>query len=253
MKYEGDIGLYLSGAQIPIPQCGIFIEQPTIRQIAQFGEGNFFTSLQILTKTDAFVSKIKEGNSQLDQYTDFQILLIVIEQDRSVHDNILSFFELICPSYKLTFKKNTIEFTLKEDEDNTSVKGMLNPFNYEFFSKVMDEVFGIPKGESDYDPANEKAVEIAEKLRKGRQIAKEAKGDNVSDYSSLFGTYISILSVGMSMNMNIFYSYTPFQLFDTFKRYFAKLQSDFYQKISTTPMMDVSNVEAPEEWTRNLY
>lgn len=253
MKYEGDIGLYLSGAQVPIPQCGIFIEQPKIKQIVQFGEANFLTALQILSDTSTFVSQIKKGNSQLEEYNDFQVLLVVIKQDQSVQSYIEAFFELVCPTYKLTFQKNSIEFTLKEDEDNTSIKGVLNPFNYEYFSKVIKELFGIPKGEGDYDPANEKAAEIAEKLRKGKQIAQEAKGVTVSEYTSLFGTYISILAVGMSMDINIFYSYTPFQIFDTFKRYWAKIQSDFYQKVSTTPMMDVSKVEAPEEWTRNLY
>ena len=145
MKYEGDIGLYLSGAQVPIPQCGIFIEQPKIKQIVQVGEANFLTALQILSDTSTFVSQIKKGNSQLEEYNDFQVLLVVIKQDQSVQSYIEAFFELVCPTYKLTFQKNSIEFTLKEDEDNTSIKGVLNPFNYEYFSKVIKELFGIER------------------------------------------------------------------------------------------------------------
>ena len=49
------------------------------------------------------------------------------------------------------------------------------------------------------------------------------------------------------MVINVFYNYTPFQLYDAFNRYFAKVQSDFYTKVSTTPLMDVSKMETPED------
>jgi hypothetical protein len=70
---------------------------------------------------------------------------------------------------------------------------------------------------------------------------------------SLFGRYTSILSVGLQMDINIFYNYTPFQLYDTFQRYFSKVSSDLYTKVSTTPLMDVTNMEPPKDWSRNLY
>ena len=69
----------------------------------------------------------------------------------------------------------------------------------------------------------------------------------------MFGRYTSILAIGMQMDINIFYNYTPFQLYDAFNRYFAKVSSDFYSKVATTPLMDTSKMEEPKEWFRTLY
>ena len=55
------------------------------------------------------------------------------------------------------------------------------------------------------------------------------------------------------MDINIFFNYTPFQLYDAFARYFSKVSCDLYTKVSTTPLMDVSNMDEPKEWVRNLY
>ena len=51
----------------------------------------------------------------------------------------------------------------------------------------------------------------------------------------------------MNIDINILYGYTPFQLYNLFMRYWKKINSDFYQKVSTTPMMDVSKMEEPDD------
>ena len=55
------------------------------------------------------------------------------------------------------------------------------------------------------------------------------------------------------MDINILYNYTPFQLQNAFNRYWKKVSSDLYQKVSTTPMMDVSKMEEPDDWSANIY
>lgn len=130
--------------------------------------------------------------------------------------------------------------------------GMINAFNFESFQKIVKDLFEPDNNnnEPEYNPANDMAAKIAEKIRRGRerkaQLGKEGP-------QSLFGRYASVLSIGMQMDINIFFNYTPFQLYDAFTRYFAKVSSDLYTKVSTTPLMDVSNMEPPEEWMRNLY
>ena len=70
---------------------------------------------------------------------------------------------------------------------------------------------------------------------------------------SLIGSYTSILSVGMGMDINIFYNYTLFQLYDSFLRYTTKIQYDFYMRVSTMPMMDTSEMKEPNNWLDDLY
>lgn len=254
MLYKGDIGLYLSGAPVPIPQCAIFITQPTIKQIVQFGETNFLMASQLLGKTTEFLEEIKAGNSELSQKSDFQILLIMVKEQKEVKEYLDTFFELICPEYDVDYTNNTINFSYKENEEKT-INGQITPFTFEYFQQVIREMF-ITQSENseEYDPANAAAKEIADKIKRGRQKIQEQRGQGGNkEKVSLFGTYASILAIGLQMDINLFYQYTPFQIFDAFSRYWSKVKFDFYQKIITTPMMDASKMEEPEEWTRNLY
>lgn len=255
MLYKGDIGLYLSGADVPVQQCNVYIVQPTIKQIVQFGETNFLMASQLLGKTEEFLKEIKQGNSELAQKTDFQILLIMIKEQVEVKQYLDTFFELICPDYIVKYTKHTMDFFLKENEEG-SMTGQITPFTFEFFQEKIKELF-ISQNETseDYDPANEAAKEIAEKIKKGRRIVQEQRGihDEAKEKISLFGTYASILSIGLQMDINVFFNYTPFQIFDAFNRYWSKSKFDFYQKLVTTPFMDTSKMDEPEEWTRNLY
>jgi hypothetical protein len=50
----------------------------------------------------------------------------------------------------------------------------------------------------------------------------------------------------MNIDINILLNYTPFQLYNTFTRYWKKVSSDFYQRVSTMPMMDTSKMEEPD-------
>ena len=89
-------------------------------------------------------------------------------------------------------------------------------------------------------------------LKKRKEILNKKKG--LEDESpSLYGSYISVMSVGMGIDINVLFQYTPFQLYDLFNRYWKKNSSDFYLRVSTMPMMDTSGMEEPEPWTDNLY
>ena len=57
----------------------------------------------------------------------------------------------------------------------------------------------------------------------------------------------------MNLDINVLFSYTPFQLYDAFLRYWKKVAYDIYQKVSTTPLMDVSKMDTPDDWSLNLY
>lgn len=219
MKYQGDVGLYLSGAPVPIPMCMVYITQPTIKQIVQLGETQFLMAVQLLTNTEDFLGDIRnEGKSELAPLSDFQILLVMIQEDPSVRMYFRVLFELIFPEYYITYTKNSIDFSLKEDSEKQMV-GQITPFTFENLQAIIKELFSLPaQSEESYNPANETAKEIAKKLKAGKDKKNKLEGKK-EDNVSLFGTYASILATGMNMDMNIFFSYTPFQIYDSFKRY----------------------------------
>lgn len=249
MLYQGDVGLYLSGSPVPVNMCAIYITQPTIKQIIQFGEVDFLMAVHLLTNIEDFLGDIRnQGNLELDAMSNFQILLMLVEQDPSIKKTLNTLFELIFPDYDIKYTKNSMNFSLRNDE-NKNMIGQITPFTFEIFQRAIKELFSLDgkANGDDYNPANEAAKEIAKKLKRGKQKINELAGKNNKGDMSLFGTYASILSIGMMIDINVFFNYTPFQLQDSFNRYLLKVKYDLYQKVSTTPMMDTSKMEEPEE------
>ena len=246
------VGLYLSGQDIFIKDCNIVLTQPKIKDIVLFGEDEFLVGTQILGHTNKVINQMKQGNSELAAFSDFQVLLVILHEEETIRDSVIKFLNFVFPQYEIKITENTIDFYIEQD-GKKFVGGRIFPFNFEIFQNTIADLFEPSKdSDEEYNPANEAAAAIAKKIEAGRkrkqdmQMAKEGP-------QSLFGRYTSILSVGLQMDINIFYNYTPFQLYDTFQRYFSKVSSDLYTKVSTTPLMDVSNMEPPKDWSRNLY
>ena len=100
MGIKGDktqIGLILSGQPLMIKELNIFITQPRIKDIVLFGEDDFLTGVQILTNIDQFTEIIKQGNPELNMISNFQLLLILIDEDFTVKKIITDLFSLIFP------------------------------------------------------------------------------------------------------------------------------------------------------------
>lgn len=257
MDIQGDkrkLGLILSGQPLPIESANIFIMQPKIKDIVLFGEEDFLATIQLLSNMEQFTEMVKRGNFNLEVMSDFQLLLMIISQDSGVKELVTNLFNLIFPDYKIEITDNSIDFLLEQEEEKHLV-GKLHPFNFEDFQKVLKDAF-IPhienEKEPDYNPANDVAKKIADKIKAGREkvhaMQAEAEGAH-----SLFCDYCSVLSIGLGMDINIFYNYTPFQLFDTYRRYFEKSKYDFYMRVSTMPFMDASKMDEPPDWYRSLY
>ena len=249
-----ELGLILSGQPLPIKDANIFVTQPKIKDIVLFGEDDFLVAIQMLVNMEQFVDQIKQGNSELNIISDFQLLLIMVSEDPMVKKMVLNLFTLIFPDYEVSFTENTIDFFIIEDE-NKQLVGRIHPFNFENLQAMLNDAF-IPQGdnerEPDYNPANDMASKIAEKIKKGREKIHAQKAAAEGDHS-VYADYCSTLSIGMRMDIGIFFNYTPFQLYDAYRRFFSKEQSDFYMRVSSMPLMDTSKMDTPPDWQRNLY
>lgn len=242
----------LAGFPIPVEKANIAVSQPKIIDICAFGETRFYTALGLFTKMNFFVKPIRDGNPRLQMLPDFQVFMTIVEGDREVQQIIKDLFSIIFPQYVWKLDWGCIQFSVGEDKPYI---GQLNPMNIENFVNVLNTLF-FPYGsaEEEFHPANDRAAEIAEKLRKGRQKRNELKQKQEGEgASSLFATQISSLEVGLGMDVNSMFQLTPFQLFDCYSRYIAKIAYDYYQRVATMPFMDVSNVTPPDNWLGNIY
>ena len=255
MAIKGDpkqVGLYLSGAPIPVPDCNIILTQPKVRDVVMFGEDEFLVITNIFAHPENLTKEVREGNSQLGMLPDFQLLMMIFKNEPLIKSSVDKLFDLIFPDYEIKFDDSSILFLIEAEEGKKKPCGRITPFNFENLSNIINDLFEPQNDQDkDYNPANSKAAEIAEKIKRGRERVARQKGEDGAH--SLFGRYTSILAIGMQMDVNVFYNYTPFQLYDAFNRYFAKVSSDFYSKVATTPLMDVSKMEEPDEWFRVLY
>lgn len=255
MGIKGDYGQILSGMPIKVEGGNFAVSQPTVRDICAFGEDSFLACVVFFTKSDLMARKIREmGGNTLTIASDFQIVLSVIDDDQSTKQMVTDFFDFIFPNYIWKFETGCVQFKIEEDGPNV---GQLNPMNFENFKQTLKDLF-LPhtKGDEDedYNPINDRAKEIAEKLKRGNEIrnSMRAKSGN-STKLSVFGTYISSLSVGLPMDISVLYGYTAFQLYDSFLRYMNKASYDLYQRVTTMPMMDTSKIKEPEHWTSDIY
>lgn len=252
MAIKGDLAQIYAGWPVKVNNCNIAVSQPSVKDICAFGEDNFLMGVQIFTGIERTVSPIKEGNSRLAMLEDFQVLMVILNEDDNLKRDMLEFFKLIFPEYNVRFDPGCISFLIG---DNKRIVGQINPMNFEEFKNTLQTLF-LPKGSEsaqDYHPANDAAARIAEKLKRGNQIRQQLALEEDKGTGSLFTNYVSILSVGMNISLESLFNYTPFQLYDTFIRYSKKIAFDLYQKIATTPMMDVSKMKEPDNWMDNLY
>ena len=111
-EYKGDIGLYLSGQQVKVPSCGVFITQPKIKDIVlRSSENEFMTAAHLLTHIDKFAAMIKEGKSVLEDMPDFQIIIEVLRQENGQFTQLINnFFALCLPQFTIKCSKHSLDF-----------------------------------------------------------------------------------------------------------------------------------------------
>lgn len=252
MSLQGDYGQILAGMPMKVEGANIAVRQPKVQEIIAYGETEFLTDVGLFTNVEVMTEPLKKsGDSRLQYLSDFQILMSIIENDSSIYQRVKRLFDLIFSDYVWKMDVGCFMFATQE---NGPFVGRLVPQGMEAFASVLKTLF-IPydSQEVDYNPANGKAREIAEKLKKGRQKRNELKQMTEGAAISLLGNDMSVLSIGLGVDVNTFLAYTPFQLYDAFSRYTKKTIYDFYQRVASMPFMDVSKMEEPDNWLDNIY
>lgn len=231
--------LLFSGNDIPFTSSGVTIHHPTIKEIAYLGEDTFFTGYQMLIISKNILSQ--EDKVNLETLTNFDILIAILEERNAVMQKnrncIQMVLMLLFPEYEITFTKKAI--ILKKENEESS----LNSNNFEEFQDILKQMFsfgdtdGVPQ---DFNPDGPMAARIAEKLKKRHQVLAEK---NPNDNFDIIGRYVSVISTGLSIDINSVMNYTIYQLFDQIKRYELKTSYDLYVKGKFAGAQDTTEPE----------
>lgn len=240
-----DIRLALMcGVDIPAHELQAVIHQPSIKEISYIGEQNFFVGLQSLTVNK---NLLPQGNSLLESTTNFQIFMTIMKEQetRDKKEAVMSLFQLIFPDTQVVMTPMSIILN-KEGQSST-----IDENNFEILQDYIKEIFCVNSGPMDqttFNPADEKAREIAEKLMRGRQRVAEQKGEA---RSSAFGRYLSILTIGLNaMPLSEAMNLTMYQMYDLVERYTLYLNWDLDIR---TRLAGGKPDSKPDDWMKNIH
>ena len=241
-----DISLGLmTGIDIPIPEIQGVIHQPTIKEISYIGEQNFFVGLQTIMVNKNMLNF--QDKTILESTNNFQIFMTIIQQEemKDKKEAVLQFLQLIFPRKQIILTPASVLLS------ETGEQLIIDISNFEIVQKYINRIFCIDSSssqQSSFNPADEKAKAIAEKLMRGRQRVAAQKGENIG---SILARYLSILTIGLnSMSLCQIMSLTLYQLYDLVERYTLYLNWDLDIK---TRLAGGKPDSQSEDWMKNIH
>lgn len=238
----------MAGIDIPIPELQLTIHVPVIKEIAFMGETKFFMAVQYLCLDK---ESLIQDETLLSSLTNFQVLMKVLEQsqDKDKKNAVIMLLTLLFPDYIPVITRNSIILT-KQGENQPL---LIDDNNFDIFQSVLKEILCVNSlfqgNNVIYNPANDRAKEIAEKLMRGRRKVAEikSKGNN----ESVLTRYISILTIGSNtMSLEDCLNLNMFQIFDLMERYNAFIEWDVDLRIRLAGGKPDKPVES---WMRDIH
>lgn len=238
----------MAGIDIPIPELQLTIHVPVIKEIALMGETKFFMAVQYLCLDK---ESLIQDETLLSSLTNFQVLMKVLEQsqDKDKKNAVIMLLTLLFPDYIPVITRNSIILT-KQGENQPL---LIDNNNFDIFQSVLKEILCVNSlfqgNNVIYNPANDRAKEIAEKLMRGRRKVAEikSKGNN----ESVLTRYISILTIGSNtMSLEDCLNLNMFQIFDLMERYNAFIEWDVDLRVRLAGGKPDKPVES---WMRDIH
>ena len=240
-----DIRLALmSGTDIPIPECQLTLHQPTIKEISFIGEEDFFKGVQCLCLHKTMFVEDKDALSNINN---FQIFMTMMMDKETVDkkNSVLQLLTILFPKYKVMITPRSLLFQGEGDSH------MVDESNFEQMQEVIRTVFCANTGPMDqqaFNPANDQAREIAQKLMRGRQRVAAQKGGSTQ---SAFSRYLSILTIGLSsMSLHELVNLTMYQMYDLLERYMLYMNWDINIR---TRLAGGKPDSQPEDWMKDIH
>lgn len=242
-----DINLTLMcGCDIPVPAFQTVIHPLTLREIGLMGEENFFEATNYLCLEKEWITQDK---TVLETYSNFQLFMKVLQDPASSEkkESVHTLLSLLFPFCSVSFTPNSILLYNKELKQAM----LIDDNTFDDFQVIIKTVLclgDMQQGDNiKYNPANERAKRIADKIMKSRLKIAEIKKNKKE---SALTKYISILCIGNKMSLNECLGLTLFQLFDLMERFslYSNWENDFRVRLAGgDPKKEAEN------WMKNLH
>lgn len=208
------------------------------------GESDFFVGVQCLTLNK---SMFVEDKDVLVNTNNFQIFMKIMSEKEAKDKKVSTqqVLALLFPEYKVLFTPRSLLF--QKDGENL----IIDDTNFENLQDILRLIFcsNSSNTQQAFNPANDAAREIAQKLMRGRErvAAQKNEGGN----TSIFSQYLSILTVGLqSMSLQNLMDLTMFQLYDLVERYHLYINWDIDIR---SRLAGGKPDSSPDNWMKNLH
>ena len=236
--------LLQTGVDIPFSQARLTIHQPRLREISYMGETNFHIGCQFLLFDKNKLAS--EDKLNLEGQSNFNIFMSVMgSHERAAHKtDALMVLALLFPEAKLKIEADKILLQLE------NFSSSINETNFNEFQNIVTQMFclGGSAGDGEFNPADDLARKIAEKIKKAKQAKAKKKGENVEN-TSIYARFLSVLSVGLKKDKNELSNYTVPQIRDEFERFIMKQDFDVYIEAKLAGAKDLEEVK---NWMEDL-
>ena len=235
-----ELKLYL-GDEIKITDR-IIVKSPTIGQIAEYGEAEYFSMAQTLCATPSSM-KVALDDMKLDwmQVTDFQLFMMLCQSLKPSQTSIL-LGDLDLSSLKPYSMNNSEEIVLS-NEDHTTI---INEVIYEILVTYLRKMHGFKK---QVDKAGNDITKMM-LIRIARDDAKKAAD---KPYKSFLRPLISSVKCRMGYTMDYVKNMGIYELMDDLSRLGVIVNADAALAGSWSGMVDTKKI--PKEtfdWTRDI-
>lgn len=234
----------MCGSDIPVPECQLIIHQPRIREISFIGEQDFFAGAQCICLN----KKMLQDNLPLEDTSNFQIFMKIMAEKETAEKKfaVQQLFTLLFPTQSIIFTPRSL--LVKSEEGMITI----DDNNFSFLQEAVAQICCLKSGPMDqqvFNPADEQAKAIADKLMRGRARVAAQKGSQ--NNVSLFSQYISTLTVGLSsMSIKDVMDLTVYQLYDLVERYMLYINWD----IDMRSRLAGAKPDSPaENWMKNIH
>lgn len=235
--YKVDKLTLITGANIRLPKYNLIVTQPTIKDIGEVGEVEFFKAVnsffpprepleEIIDSIEGFSENektiIKEDMTDYDHLIFLLKVTEVAAQEGDETIGILELFttviELMIPSHKLVFDIETETLILKPQTKEDKII-VIDESLFSILQSITNQVFKVSDiftTEQKQSEMSEAAKRIAQKIEEGERRIREQKGE-VDDDGEVISRIVSIL--GMKIDLSTIVNMTVYQLLNQFERF----------------------------------
>lgn len=233
----------MTGVDFPIEECQLIAHQPSIEEISYLGEEDFFIGVQTLCISKTMVI---EDKSVLSQVSNFQVFMTVMNDKSTINkkQQVESVLQLMGLG-KAAFTPRSLILT--DDKNNSHI---VDDSNFDALQEGIRLITCAKDGPMDqqaFNPANDRAKEIADKLMRGRARVAAQKGNSTG---SAFSRYLSILSIALNVLPSQLQKLTMFQLYDLMERYTLWVNWDLDIR---TRLAGGKPDSHPDDWMKNIH